>query len=257
MFPSYSQEPYPHSHQHVVKSEVSGSSQIKLLLKNLLNMLTPNKPVTIRFQLIKDNKALTFNDLKKVHTEKIHVLLIDSSLSDYHHLHPLRENQHFVFNFTPKNEGSYRMWVDITSLKTNQQEFLVTDIKAASKDLPVKEEVALDATVSPYEFTLKLNSETKAGREVMATITVTKNGQPFTDLEPVMGAFAHVVGFSGDRSSIVHIHPMGKEPSKESDRGGSEIMFHIKFKKSGFVKLFAQFRINGQDIYVPFAIKVD
>ncbi len=71
-----------------------------------------------------------------------------------------------------------------------------------------------------------------------------------------MGTLAHLMGFYADYSSILHIHPMGKEPSKDSERGGSQLMFHIEPQKAGFVKLFAQFRINGKDIYVPFGILI-
>lgn len=255
--PSYAQGYPPHSHQYPGKNEASNRS-IKISLEKSPNILTANKPITIRFQLLRDNKALKIDELKEVHTQKIHVLIIDPSLSDYHHVHPVIDSkkQDFVFSFTPKKTGAYQMWVDITPIKTNKQEFLVTDLGTSPLNPLVKEKVVLNTKMSPYEFTLTLDSKPKAGQEVMATITVTKNGKPFTKLEPVMGAFAHVVGFSGDHASILHIHPMGKEPTRESDRGGAELMFHIGLKKTGFVKLFAQFRINEQDVYVPFAIKV-
>ncbi|KTD60653.1 hypothetical protein Lsan_1944 [Legionella santicrucis] len=254
---SYAQRQHSHSHQYPLKNETSNRN-IKISLEKTPNILIANKPITIRFQLLKDNKALAFDELKEVHTKKIHVLIIDPSLSDYHHVHPMidSEKQDFVFHFTPKKTGSYQMWVDITPIQTNKQGFLVADLGTSSKNPLVKEKVVLNTTMNPYKFTLKLDSKPKAGQEVMATITVTKNGKPFTKLEPVMGAFAHVVGFSGDHSSILHIHPMGKEPTKKSDRGGAELMFHIGLKKTGFVKLFAQFRINEQDVYVPFAIRV-
>ncbi|ARB93979.1 hypothetical protein [Legionella longbeachae] len=254
---SYAQGQHVHSHQYPVKNEASNAN-IKIFIQQAPKILLANKPATIRFQLLKDNKALTFDELKEVHTKKIHVLIIDPSLSDYHHVHPVIDSkkQDFVFNFTPKNTGPYQMWVDITPLQTDAQEFLVTDLGSPPLNPLIKEKVVLNTTMNPYEFTLKLDGEPKAGQEVMATITVTKNGKPFTKLEPVMGAFAHVVGFSGDHSSILHIHPMGKEPTSESDRGGAELMFHIGLKKTGFVKLFAQFRINEQDVYVPFAIRV-
>ncbi|KTD11009.1 hypothetical protein Lgra_1975 [Legionella gratiana] len=256
--PSYSQEQLHHAHQNPVTHKTKNNHNIKISLKKAPNKIIANKPVTIRFQLLQDNKALAFPDLKEVHTQKIHVLIIDPLLNDYHHVHPVKDSEKsdFVFSFSPKNTGSYQMWVDITPIQTNQQEFLVTDLGTPSKNPLVKEEVILNTIMSPYEFTLKLDSAPKAGQEVMANITVTKNGKPFMNLEPVMGAFAHVVGFSGDHSSILHIHPMGKEPRKESDRGGSDLMFHIGFKKSGYVKLFAQFRIDGQDVYAPFGIKV-
>lgn len=255
--PSYSQGPH-HSRQHAVKNAGVSHPDIKISMEKVPDMLIPNKPVTIRFKLLEGNKRITLNQLKEVHTRKIHVLIIDSSLNDYHHIHPVEDNEtgDFTFRFTPNKAGSYQMWVDITSVQTNKQAFLVTDLGASSSKPVVEEDITLHTVVSPYEFSLKLDNQPAVGQEVMASITVTKNGKPFAGLEPIMGAFAHLVGFSGDHASILHIHPIGKEPSQESDRGGPELSFHIGFKQTGFVKLFAQFRINGQDVYVPFGIRV-
>jgi hypothetical protein len=223
-------------------------------------MLIAGKTVTLRFRLLRLHQMpITLNELKEVHTQKIHLLIIDPSLSDYHHIHPVEDNKTntFVFNFTPKNNGSYRIWADITPLATGEQEFVMTDIGVSSKEnIIIDKALSLSSIEGPYTFTLRLNSEPKAGQEIMATMTIKKNGKPFTQLEPLMGSFAHVVGFSADYSSILHIHPMGKDPRHASDRGGSKLEFHIKLKKPGFVKLFAQLRIEGKDIYVPFGIIV-
>lgn len=250
---SYAQNKHDHQHQHAVQND------IRIVIPNKPTTLTINQPNTIHFQLLRNNQPLTLNDLKEVHTQKIHVLMVDSSLSDYHHIHPLQEKNKnaFVFTFTPKNKGSYKMWVDITPAEINEQTFIATDIGNHALDIPVKQEISLKTTIGPYEFTLTPDSDLTVGNMTMATITVTKNGKPFTQLEPVMGAYAHVVGFAGDHSSIMHIHPMGKEPETASDRSGPELMLHLEPNKKGFVKLFAQFRIDGQDIFVPFGVHVN
>ncbi|BCA95312.1 hypothetical protein TUM19329_16730 [Legionella antarctica] len=198
-------------------------------------------------------------ELKEVHTKKIHLLIIDPSLSDYHHIHPVEDNitHEFVFKFTPKYKGAYRIWADITPITTGEQQFIITDIGVSSKKkISINNAMNLKSIIGPYTFILKLNDVPRAGQEIMATMTVRKNGKPFNQLEPVMGAFAHVVGFSTDYASVIHIHPMGKEPSHPSDRGGSELALHMKLKKAGFIKLFAQIRVEGKDIYVPFGIIV-
>jgi len=55
----------------------------------------------------------------------------------------------------------------------------------------------------------------------------------------------------------VHVHPMGVEPTKATDRGGPELQFHINPERKGFVKFFAQMNIQGKEIFVPFAVNVD
>lgn len=127
---------------------------------------------------------------------------------------------------------------------------------AAKVNAAISKTTNMTSTVDGYTFTLALDSEPKAGSAVIGNITVTKDGKPFTQLEPVMGAFAHVVGFTEDYNSVMHIHPMGKEPTSDSERGGPKLEFHIEPEKAGFVKMFAQVKIGGKDVFVPFGIEV-
>lgn len=215
--------------------------------------------ITAKLNALADGKPLILDDLKEAHTKKLHLLVIDPSLSDYHHIHPVagKNPGEYVFDFTPLKKDSYRVWADIIPAATGKQEYVRADM-----GMPAKEKASIDkttsmtATVEGYTFTLSLDGEPKAGAPVMGSVTVTKDDQPFTGLEPVMGAFAHVVGFTEDYSSVLHVHPMGKEPSSESERGGPKLEFHIEPDKAGFVKLFAQVRIGGKDIYAPFGITV-
>lgn len=71
-----------------------------------------------------------------------------------------------------------------------------------------------------------------------------------------MEAFAHIFGFFDDRQTVVHIHSIGEEPSKATDKGGPELQFHIMPKKAGFIKLFVQVSINGKELFLPFGIVV-
>lgn len=108
-----------------------------------------------------------------------------------------------------------------------------------------------------YTFTLKFDGDARAGQAVMGQIAVSKDSKPSTQLEPVMGAFAHIVAFSEDFNSVLHIHPMGKEPTRESVRGGPILEFHFEPQAVGFVKLFAQVRIKRKDLFLPFGLYVN
>jgi hypothetical protein len=249
---------YASVHEHK-NHKLSDFNTIQVVVVNPPDKITPNTTEILRMQLLKDNQPISLNDLKTVHTKKIHLMVIDSTLTDYYHTHPLADskNKDFVFNFTPKKSGPYQIWVEFTPSATNKQVFIKIDMGHSSQKPLVNKEEKLNTHVGPYQFDLKLDGKAQVGQPVMATITVTKDGKPVDQLEPVMGAFAHVVGFNADYSSIMHIHPMGKEPSNDSERGGSKLMFHLEPQNAGYVKLFAQFRINGTDIYVPFGIFVN
>jgi hypothetical protein len=71
-----------------------------------------------------------------------------------------------------------------------------------------------------------------------------------------MGAYAHVVGITETGNGIAHVHPMGEEPAADTDRGSSPLTFHIEPKQAGFLKIWAQLVIDGEEIFVPFGIIV-
>ncbi len=211
----------------------------------------------IKIKDIKTGKYLTENDLKTAHTKKLHLLVIDPSLTEYYHLHPtVIKDGEWAVDFIPISAGTYRIWADVTRRDTGKQEYVVTDIGTPDKERKINKLISLSSNSGEYKFDLILDGALKAGEATMAKIIVNKNDVPFSELEPVMGAFAHVVGFSEDYKTIMHIHPMGKEPENANDRGGPLLEFHIEPQKPGFVKIFAQFRIDGKDIFVPFGVMV-
>ncbi len=59
--------------------------------------------VTLKLNAVADDKPLTFDDLKEAHTKKLHLLVVDPTLSDYHHIHPVAGKNlgEYVFDFTP------------------------------------------------------------------------------------------------------------------------------------------------------------
>lgn len=247
-----------HSHHHTEKKIPVISHSINMLLKQKPVRLQPNRSEFIIFQLIQNDKIVTLDDLKEVHTHKIHVLLIDNALKDYHHIHPSYDSQSktFSFHFLPKYSDSYQIWADVTPITTNQQSFTMIQLGAPSERKIVTQKTLLQTQIPPYEFTMKFNNALKAGNTVIASITVTKNGHPYSKLQPVMGTFAHLIGFNGDHASILHTHALGKHPSKDNPYGGPTFRFQVELNKKGFVKFFAQFKADGKDVYVPFGIQV-
>ena len=246
----------------------SGGAHDEMAAKNTIKFsLDPVTPlqagktsqVLVKLNAVEDGKPISFDGLKEAHTKKLHLLIVDPSLTDYHHIHPVAGKNvgEYVFDFTPKQNDSYRVWADVIPVATGKQEYVMADMGNAAKDkAAINKATTMTSMVDGYTFALALDSEPKADAAVMGNITVTKDGKPFTQLEPVMGAFAHVVGFTEDYNSVLHIHPMGKEPTSDTERGGPKLEFHIEPKTAGFVKLFAQVRIDGKDIFAPFGVTV-
>ena len=71
------------------------------------------------------NEPVTPAELIETHTRKIHLLVIDGSLTDYHHEHPqpAATPGDYVFDFTPAKPGPYLAWADLRPLPMGLQEY--------------------------------------------------------------------------------------------------------------------------------------
>ena len=206
----------------------------------------------------KQAKPVDVSQFEVVHMQPVHLLIIDPRLNDYHHEHPVQKSTgQYAFNFTPKTGCSYRAWVDVHP-KGSHQQYIPVDLKGAAECNELLDKtVNLEASSQGYDFKLELEGDLKAGEAIFANMSITKDGQPVDFLEPVMSAFAHMVGFYEDYETIAHIHPMGKEPTEDTERGGPTLRFHIEPEQAGYLKLFAQVQIDGKQVFVPFGIVVD
>jgi hypothetical protein len=213
--------------------------------------------VTLHVRDMMSGKAMGEDSFLVAHTEKVHVLGIDPSLGDYSHSHamPGKTAGDWQFEFTPKFDRPYHLWLDVTPVGGPQQFVLVTvNDKAAT--VPVEKVPALSADTGEIHATLRFEAPLVVGRPAQGILELTRGGKPLAALEPVMGAYAHIVGISEDWTTIAHVHPMGTEPTQASDRGGPSIEFHLEPTHAGFLKLFAQIRLDGRDVFLPFGVTV-
>ena len=201
-------------------------------------------------------------ELREVHEKKIHLLIIDESLTDYHHEHPVPGDKpgEYRFTFTPRKPGPYRAWADVLPLVTGVQEYAMADIAAPEgaaggtleKTFPLRGE--LEGLV--YELTLP-KEPLRAGQPATLRVRITdKGGKPFTALEPLMGAFAHLVGFHEDRRTILHMHPVETRKLQAEDRGGPDLEVRLYTDTPGYYRLFLQVQIGGVSKFVPFGVQV-
>jgi hypothetical protein len=224
--------------------------------------LTVGQPATVYLMLQKANgDPVLLSDLIEAHTKKIHLLIIDGGLTDYRHEHPepTRTPGEYVFSFTPKKPGNYRVWADLRAHPLGLQEYAVADIPGAASGEPLTDRtLSCKASVNGRNYELLLpDTPLKVGRPASARLRITSaDGKGFTELEPVMAAFAHIVGFNEDYKTVLHMHPKGAPLLDEAARGGPELEFQIYALRPGFVRLFTQVQIAGQQEFAPFGIAV-
>jgi hypothetical protein len=224
--------------------------------------LVTHQPVQVDLRL-RDATGAGVGSLQLLesHTRRLHAMVIDASLEDYHHEHPITSGRpgDFTFPFTPQKNGDYYLWLDVTPLATGRNETPTAIIAGSIPSLAIPERVTrLESEADGWRFQLRLDREKVTSRQaVNARLRVTDlHGKPCFALEPVMGAFAHVVGFMEDRHTMLHVHSHG-EPPPELARSGPEVPFRLLAPKPGFLKLFVQTQINGSIVLAKFGLPVE
>jgi hypothetical protein len=207
-----------------------------------------------------EDERVTPDQLCEVHTQRIHLLMIDGSFADYHHEHPVPTNiaGQYDFSFTPQKPGTYRVWADVQPLITGIQEYAMTVIPAAtSEELLRVTADKLEATVNSLHYALQFQQPVKAGETAMGTLRVTQaDGSGFTRLEPVMDAYAHLVGFHENHTTVLHIHPETSQPPAPNDRGGPDLHFRLFAPIPGFFRMFVQVQRDGVQQFASFGLNV-
>jgi hypothetical protein len=93
-----------------------------------------------------------------------------------------------------------------------------------------------------------------AGRPGVIDLILTDaaTGEAVYDLEPYLGAWAHMFIVSADLNDAVHSHPI----TPLTERGASRIVFYQRFPKPGMYRLWAQFQRGSRVSTVSFTVPV-
>jgi hypothetical protein len=201
------------------------------------------------------------NDLKEVHTKKIHVLMVDQTLTDYQHLHPTADPtdpEIFTYAITPRQSGAYRVWVDITT-REGAHEIISSYIRGnARTEGLIDRNIVMQTTIGEMKATLNFDpASLTLNKASMGRIDITDTQRyPIADLEPIMGAFGHIVAINEDRKTLAHVHPLGDEPTEPKQRGTSPLTFHLEPNAAGITKIFLQVRRGGIEYTFPFSVNI-
>ncbi len=237
-------------------------SPATLSVKAIAPPLKTNQPVQVDLRVRAGTGAGVGSlQLIETHTRRLHLLAIDSSLEDYHHEHPITSGRpgDFAFLFTPRKTDDYLLWLDVTPLATGRSEtpeaVIPGSVPSTASPTRIKQ---MECVTDGWKFELQLDRKrVTVNQPINARLRVTDaKGKPCFILEPVMGAFAHVIGFMDDRHTMIHVHSHG-EPPHELNRSGPEVPFRFVAPKKGFMKLFIQTQMNGNIVLAKFGFPVE
>ena len=108
-----------------------------------------------------------------------------------------------------------------------------------------------ETTVDGFDVTVK--GDLVAGSASELTMTITRDGEPVTTLEPYLGAFGHLVALRDGDLAYLHVHPHGDAP-QAGETSGPEIVFEATAPTPGRYLLYLDFQIDGQVHTAPLVL---
>lgn len=200
------------------------------------------------------------HELAITHTKKMHVMLIDPSLQEYHHVHPQADglNGRYTFEFTPHRAGVYQVFVEFVPLRTRRQVIATGKISVAGTASALLFEHQTQCLVEDVRFNLGAPVERlRRGLDYRLELEVSAVDGGFVELQDVMGAKGHMVAFDAAGKGFAHMHPVDSVLTARSDGTESELAFFFNVPNPGWYRLFAQVKVEGREVFGHFDLEVE
>nr|WP_205834528.1 heavy-metal-associated domain-containing protein [Arthrobacter sp. SF27] len=179
------------------------------------------------------------------HEKELHLIVVRSDGAQFRHVHPVMDDAgRWSLPWQWETAGTYRVYTDIVPAATDESLTLTRTVHVAGSFQPAEAKtVSTRDEVAGYDVTLEGNLT--AGGTSALSISVTRDGQPATTLEPYLGAYGHLVALRAGDLAYLHVHPEGDNPI-EGQTSGPTIEFAVSAPTPGPYYLYFDFQIDGQ-----------
>jgi plastocyanin len=227
--------------------------------------IAPGQPALIALAVREQGKQALTTRFQLVHEKLMHLIMVSDDLSWFAHEHPeLRRDGRFYLRQSFPRDGRYYLYSDFTPADGVNQ-VLRSEVRVGTgitrKPQRLTPDQTLTKTVDGVTVNLKLSTPLVAGRQSLLTYTLSRNGQPVTDMTPYLGAMGHLMAISQSGRQAVHTHAVstGTDPRtglsvtpEMSTAAGPTQTFKLQLPTGGLYRVWAQFGIGGKILTVPF-----
>ncbi|TNH30023.1 hypothetical protein FHG89_09430 [Micromonospora orduensis] len=188
-----------------------------------------------------DGRPVTRYDV--AHDKRMHLIVARRDLSGFRHVHPdLTPDGTWRVASPLAGPGQWRAFADFTP--TGGEPLTLGVDVTVPGELTERPLPAPATSTSVDGYTVTLAGEPQPGRTSPLTLTVSRNGQPVTDLEPYLGAYGHLVALRRGDLAYLHVHPDGT-PGDGRTRPGPAVTFLAEVPSAGTYRLYLDFRHGG------------
>ncbi|WP_328530688.1 hypothetical protein OG984_05830 [Nocardioides sp. NBC_00368] len=186
-------------------------------------------------------------DYEPTHDKELHFIAVRRDMSGFQHVHPtLARSGDEAGTWTTDLDltpGAWRVFADFRATAHGETMTLGSDISVPGTYQPAPlPPVSQTAEVDGYTVTLKGQLVPEESSEL--TLTVSRDGQQVTDLEPYLAAYGHLVALRSGDLAYLHVHPEG-EPGDGITKPGPDITFFATAPSAGPYRLYLDFKHDG------------
>lgn len=228
--------------------------------------LAPGVPAIVELKLeTTGGMSIAPHELAITHTEKMHLMVVDPSLEDYHHVHPTAAGLDgiYQFDFTPERAGAYRVFTEIVPLRSRRQAIALSRLEVAGEAELAQFAHSNVSVVDGVRFELvDLPEEFSTNRDYRLELKVAGADGAAITLETVMGAQGHMVAFDAAGKGFAHMHPVDSVVSARSAGFGgaspqdADLAFMFNVPNPGWYRIFAQIQVAGEAVFGRFDLQV-
>lgn len=240
--------------EYPIRTELSFSSD-----------LVPGQQSEVTMELLTSGgMTIAPYELAQTHTKLMHVMVIDPSLEDYHHIHPqpVGINGQYTFEFTPKLSGNYRFYTEVVPMVTRRQQIAQSRVPVeGAADAPRFTRPTLESVVDGVRFALSgLPEVLQTNTDHRLELKVASADGGSLELETIMGAKGHMVAFDAEGKGFAHMHPEDSIVSARAglslDKPTNTMGFIFNVPNPGWYRVFAQIQVEGREVFGRFDFRV-
>jgi hypothetical protein len=176
------------------------------------------------------------------HEKQLHLIAVRRDFTGFQHVHPQLSTDGIWSTALDLTPGAWRLFADFKA--TGADPLTLGADLAVSGNYRAEPPAAETRTAEIDGYSVALEGDLSAGAEAKLTLSVERDGQPVTDLQPYLGAYGHLVALRAGDLAYLHVHPDGA-PGDGTTKPGPEVVFYAAVPSDGSYRLYLDFKHEG------------
>lgn len=216
-------------------------SQDGYTLELQIDTAQPGKGQLVEFTVTgPDGEPVT--DYEEAHEKELHLIAVRRDFTGFQHVHPRRDREGIWSVPLDLRPGQWRLFADFTPAGSEGLT-LGTDLQVPG-NVDTAPKTPQTRTAQVGDYTVTVVGTLMPGADAELTLSVSKDGEPVTDLQPYLGAYGHLVALREGDLAYLHVHPDGA-PDDGRTEPGPDVVFYAAVPSDGAYHLYLDFKHDG------------